>query len=64
MAQVVRTGQVRSGDRWCQVAQVVRTGGVRWSGGGVTRETVSVGVPSALLARPYAKSVPNQVKNR
>ena len=57
----------RSGDRWYQVAQVVRTGqvtGVRWSGGGVTRETVSVGVPSTFLARPYAKSVPNQVKNR
>ena len=56
-------GQDRSGDRWLRCLpgvrwyQVVRTGSCQVS-------KVSVGVPSAFLARPYAKSVPNQVKNR
>lgn len=57
--QAERGGQVR------QVSQVVRWSGRsgRWLTG-VSRETVSVSVPSSFLARPYAKSVPNQVNNR
>ena len=57
-------GQDRSGDRWRSGGSMVRR--LRWSGGGqvVQGSQVSVSVPSAFLARPYAKSVPNQVKNR